>query len=257
MKLPKAHHLTAVFCLFFSHLALGQDTTYFDMYFEKVKTQSKSVYTEIIDCASDDNNRCAERIFLSDNMKLISVRRYSDYKRAELDGRCQYFFPNGNLGLETNYQKGLQKGKEKSFFENGQLKRLLIWDADTIVSGTFFNADGTPNTNVTQSDLYDFINQVPPAFPGGEQQLLKFLFTNIIYPEKAKENNWQGVVVMRFVIQKNGVVTDVEVIKSVQKVLDNEAMRVIKAMPRWKPGSVNGRPVRVRFTLPITFILEG
>lgn len=94
-----------------------------------------------------------------------------------------------------------------------------------------------------------------PDFPGGQKKLFKWLSANIKYPKEAQANKEQGRVIVRFVIDKDGKVTDAKVVRSISPSLNKEALRLIEAMPRWKPGEKAGQPVAVRFTLPITFRL--
>ena len=95
----------------------------------------------------------------------------------------------------------------------------------------------------------------PPMFPGGEQALMLFLRVNVKYPPSAVKRNVQGKVVMQFVVDKTGKVTEIKVAKSVDKALDAEAIRVCKLLPDFYPALENGEPVSVWFTLPITFQL--
>lgn len=96
----------------------------------------------------------------------------------------------------------------------------------------------------------------PAKFNGGEASLQKYIYSNIQYPAIAIENNIQGRVIVRFIIKENGEVTKVEIVKSVHPSIDKEAIRVIKRLPRFKPAEKNEHPVRVRYTLPITFKLS-
>lgn len=98
--------------------------------------------------------------------------------------------------------------------------------------------------------------QKPPAFPGGEHDLLKYLAENIKYPPLARENNIQGMVVLSFVIGKDGKVSDVGIVKDIGGGCGKEAVRVVQSMPAWIPGEANGYPVKVRFTLPVRFRLQ-
>ncbi len=96
-----------------------------------------------------------------------------------------------------------------------------------------------------------------PEFPGGYTAMMKFLNDNIQYPVIAAENGIQGRVVCQFVVERDGSITDVVVARGEDVNLDKEAVRVIKSMPRWTPGKQRGKPVRVRFTLPVLFRLEN
>jgi protein TonB len=95
-----------------------------------------------------------------------------------------------------------------------------------------------------------------PTFPGGDAELMKFINTNIVYPDIAKENNIQGRVILRFCVTYKGGVDQVSVLKSVDPALDNEAIRVIKMLPAWKPGKQGGKPVNVWYSVPVFFQLK-
>jgi periplasmic protein TonB len=95
-----------------------------------------------------------------------------------------------------------------------------------------------------------------PAFPGGDKAMMEFIYANIQYPEIAKENNIQGRVVLRFCVTYKGGVDQVTVIKGVDPSLDDEAKRVIKMLPAWKPGKQGGKPVNVWYSVPVTFQLK-
>ena len=96
-----------------------------------------------------------------------------------------------------------------------------------------------------------------PEFPGGQQALFKFLSENVKYPVIAQENGIQGRVICQFVVNKDGSIVDVEVVRSGgDPSLDKEAVRVIKSMPKWKPGKQRGKAVRVKYTVPVNFKLQ-
>lgn len=96
-----------------------------------------------------------------------------------------------------------------------------------------------------------------PQFPGGDAALMKYLSNNINYPQIAMENGVQGRVIVQFVVTKNGTVGEVKVIRSVDRDLDKEAVRLCKSLPKFIPGKMNGQAVNVWYTLPITFRLQG
>ena len=95
-----------------------------------------------------------------------------------------------------------------------------------------------------------------PEFPGGMSELMKFLAKSIKYPVIAQENGIQGRVVCSFVVNRDGSIVDIQVMRGVDPSLDKEAVRVISTMPKWKPGEQRGKPVRVRFILPVQFRLQ-
>lgn len=95
-----------------------------------------------------------------------------------------------------------------------------------------------------------------PSFPGGLNGLMTFRAQNMVYPVTAQENGVQGRVTVSFVVETDGSITDVEVARSVDPFLDREAMRIVKAMPKWTPGKKDGKPVRVKYTVPVVFRLQ-
>ena len=107
---------------------------------------------------------------------------------------------------------------------------------------------------VTQK-IFDVVEQ-QPSFPGGQNALLQWLQQNIHYPPVAEENGIQGRVVVSFVVEPDGSITNVQVVRGVDPSLDKEAVRVTKAMPKWQPGKQNGQAVRVKYNLPVQFRLQ-
>ena len=126
------------------------------------------------------------------------------------------------------------------------------------------------NTEWVDIDDYDVVTVEPepeeeeifmvvedqPEFPGGTAALLEYLRKNIKYPAICRENNIQGRVLVTFIVNKDGAIVEPEVVKSVNPSLDKEALRVISTMPNWKPGSQRGKPVRVKYTVPVNFRLN-
>ena len=104
-------------------------------------------------------------------------------------------------------------------------------------------------------NVYDCVEQMP-SFPGGTQKLKEFIEENLRYPKELEESCVQGRVIVRFIVERNGKLSNVKVVKSVHPVLDKEALRIVKLMPRWIPGRQNGITVRVKCYIPIIFRLK-
>jgi protein TonB len=104
-------------------------------------------------------------------------------------------------------------------------------------------------------NVYDCVEQMP-SFPGGSQKLKEFIEENLRYPKELEETCVQGRVIVRFIVERNGKLSNVKVVKSVHPALDKEALRIVKLMPRWIPGRQNGITVRVKFYIPIIFRLK-
>ena len=105
-------------------------------------------------------------------------------------------------------------------------------------------------------DEFFMVVENMPEFPGGDLGLMKYIQQNVKYPPIAKEYNITGKVYVQFIVDKSGTVTNVKVVRGVDKNLDAEAVRVVKSLPKYKPGKQRGKPVRVMFTIPINFTLN-
>ena len=123
-----------------------------------------------------------------------------------------------------------------------------------VISGVDDWAEILEVTEPDENGIFQVVEQLP-EFPGGMAELMKYLQKNLRYPQICKEQGVQGRVILQFVVNTDSTITDVNVVKSVNPHLDQEAVRVVKAMPKWNPGKQRGEPVRVRFTLPVTFRL--
>jgi len=113
-----------------------------------------------------------------------------------------------------------------------------------------------PREEKKKEEVFTHVEQMP-KFPGGDAELYKFISNNLNYPAMAIENNVQGRVVVQFVVTKDGSIGNVKVVRSVDRDLDNEAIRVCKKLPKFIPGKQNGQPVNVWYTLPVTFKLQS
>lgn len=134
-----------------------------------------------------------------------------------------------------NWTPGMQRGKNVKVSYNLPINFVLDEkDSDTIYK----------------------VVEIMPEFPGGKENLMKYLAENINYPEKAKEDGVKGRVFISFVVEKDGAVGGVKLLRGIGSGCDIEAMRVIKSMPNWKPGLSEGKPVRVQYNLPIKFQLD-
>lgn len=165
--------------------------------------------------------------------------------------------------LTNNINKSLIKRRFSMMFKekskiNSTLKYLLVVPFVIIVLIAFGIKDSTLKafTPVTQDSVYTK-SDVEPSFPGGIKELQKFIISNINYPEESRKNNIEGAVLVTFVVKSNGKIEDIKIKNSVNPELDNEAVRVVKLMPDWIPGEVNGERVDVMASLPFKFRLSN
>lgn len=148
------------------------------------------------------------------------------------------------------------------FFSNCANKSKEVQtDAETteVVPATELEKTVEPEVKVVEAEVKDDIFEVVehmPEYPGGTQELLKYLSSNIKYPANAEKNKIQGRVIIQFIVNKDGSVTNEKVVRSIDPELDAEALRVISSMPKWKPGMQKDEPVRVKYTVPVVFRVQ-
>ena len=149
-----------------------------------------------------------------------------------------------------------KKGKKNATINMGDNKTTLqIVETETRAETPEApTAEGT--FEPVQGDVFDVVEEMP-QYPGGPQALFEFLGQNVRYPKEAAKAGIQGRVIVTFVVEKDGSICESKVVKSVDPSLDAEALRVINAMPNWKPGKQNGKEVRVKYTVPVAFMLQG
>ena len=134
------------------------------------------------------------------------------------------------------------------------MKKLILISMMAAVCLMTASAQKTVVSQSNQS-IFDSVEQMP-EFPGGMSALIDFLSSNIKYPEDAIKQNIGGRVIVMFVVETDGSITNVRVARTVFPSLDSEAIRVVKSMPKWKPGKEKGRVVRVNYTLPVIFSIK-
>jgi len=130
---------------------------------------------------------------------------------------------------------------------NVQAQDAVVADAPEIEKVNSVQQDDDP--------IFTEVDEMP-KFPNGDDALMRFLMENLKYPQDARDERIQGTVFVTFVVEKDGSVTDVKTLRGVATSLDEESIRVVKAMPKWKPGVIKGEPVRVQFNLPLRFVLD-
>lgn len=141
-----------------------------------------------------------------------------------------------------------EKAAIRSFGEKAKYGALIIT--------TVNQQKEIDNEKISQPDVFDEVDEMP-QFPGGMAGLMQYLSTNVRYPEDAKESGAQGRVIVSFIVEKDGSISNARVTKPTYSSLDDEALRVVSAMPKWVPGKQNGEAVRVKYAVPVTFRLKG
>lgn len=136
------------------------------------------------------------------------------------------------------------------------MKRVLLILA-LLFTYVMVNAQNNTGSKEKTSNekIYDVV-EMPPSFPGGQAALLAWIASHVNYPQKAMESRIEGRVIVGFVIECDGSVSQAKIIRSVDPLLDDEAIRVVMGMPKWTPGRQNGKNVRVKYNVPVNFRLQ-
>ena len=201
---------------------------------------------------------------LKKRIKMMNKRRTSEI------GKAKYFLfapLAGVLLMVSNIECVAREiGEQIPEVAEVQQKAEQALNADVAVANPMAKAeaelkaeaktsDATAPADTTKSVVYD-IPETMPYFPGGQVLMLKYLADNIKYPASAVKAKKQGRVIVTFIVQKDGSVTHAKIAKSIDPELDAEALRVVKGMPKWTPGTQNGKPVNVKYSVPVKFSLQ-
>ena len=199
-------------------------------------------------------HKAAATIYNNFNVLPLKKRiRMMNKQRSKSIGQLKYLLFVPVAALLAAACAGNQK---QDTAEGGAMEEVVAvgYAVDSVEKQPAANMDVTAE-NLIQGEVYDMV-EVAPQFPGGSKELMSWLGQNLRYPVKAQEAGKQGRVVLQFVITKEGKVADIKVMRGVSPELDEEAVRVVKAMPAWTPGKQDGQAVNVRYTLPVTFRLQ-
>jgi len=231
MKLLLIFFLTTI-----SILGISQesDTLYFDKTDKQIEREN--YYYKRIILRTDDNhylvkdfynnNQLKQQIkylvtgeYIASNSDFLVIRPFTKIFNLKTNGKFISYYPSGAKKMEINFVNGKVSGINKRFLENGE-------------------------------EIHILLNPVP-EYPGGLEQLRKDIQREIKYPNEVK--GIHGIIFISFVIDKNGLVKNAEITRSLHPLLDKEALRVIKSLRQWKAGKFKGKPANMRMTLPINF----
>jgi TonB family protein len=158
---------------------------------------------------------------------------------------------------EEPQKKIIKKGKKNTTIKTNAVNEIVVVEQTPPVQEKVKPVEmPNPLKVEKQENAFDVVEEMP-QFPGGPSALFEFLGKNVRYPEAAYKAGVQGRVIATFVVEKDGSISEAKVVKHMSAELDAEALRVINSMPNWTPGKQNGVAVRVKYTVPITFRLQG
>ncbi|MGI9159409.1 MAG: TonB family protein [Saprospiraceae bacterium] len=228
--------------------ATAQKRVYYNDRQEVVKDTSDYVHYEI--ATKQSRKRIYVQRYNSDHI-LTHEGLFSDYdppKRTP-EGLHKRYRQTGELWYTEEFENGNRNGELHSYYPSGALKRVEKYANGQRTEGACFSEDGAP---VEYTPM-----ERQPEYPGGEAALLQYLMEEVQYPKSALENGITGVAVVRFVVNKEGVVQDVQLLKDPGGGCGQEAVRAVQAMSSWIPGFHDDQPGKVRYSLPVKFNLES
>lgn len=241
----------AILSSLFSIALHAQDITYYDNKDKVVKISALANYYK--ETRPDSvNPKWTRELTYYKSGKIKSDAVLNQWKKNSVTTKYERtykeWYESGKLHKIIEFSDGKLNGKALSYWENGNLKHEGIYENEKPIKGKNFNSDGSKN----QDGPY----RCPAEYPGGVAKMMQFLSKNIRYPAIAQEDNKQGIVVLKYIVDKEGNISNIQVLHKIGSGCDEEAIRVVKLMPRWTPGKQDGEPVDVDFTLPIKFTIK-
>lgn len=211
--------------------------------FTDIESYLNEEFSKYSDSIQDDDG--------NENEEFITENAYSEASTSKSN-----YVSND---ITTNKNKNISKSTSPQKSKTDELKTPAKKPQSNNITTTNVHKEveeaKTAKTDITES-VFIAVDQMP-QFPGGDAALMKFLSNNINYPRVAMENGVQGRVIVQFIVTKNGSIGEVKIVRSVDRDLDNEAIRLCKSLPNFIPGRMGGKPVNVWYTLPITFKLNN
>lgn len=241
-----------MFFVFFAAAALGnntqaQDTLFYRHLFENVKDRSVAKSYMIVKYETNDSLRATETTYyMSGQVKQITP--YIHYKKREKHGEETRYYENNRLYSSQSFMQGREEGKHMVYYPDGSLKREDLYINGKLDKGRCIGLDGKDTTY--------FAFYKAGEYPGGNDELLKFLAQNVKYPNKAKEQGTRGIVVVSFVVTEAGQVTNYRIWKSLTPETDAEAMRVSHLIQRFQPSVLDGEVIASQYHLPFRFSIR-
>lgn len=197
----------------------------------------------------DETGRGMATYYLKDGTLHSHQNEYKDLK----DGLCIWYYSDGKKSTEANYIRDTLNGELRRYNEEEQLKYVEHYEMGAIKKRWHYDSK-TGRLKGSDESISDFPDK-EAEFNGGMLAMQKWISENIEYPKEALVMNEQGRVYLGFIIETNGEISTIEIVRGVSESLDEEAIRVVESMPAWIPAEASGKRVRTRVRLPINFTL--
>jgi protein TonB len=210
-------------------------------------TDSAHAHSYSITRYTDSTKKAGNIKTWSADGRLESDISYSNIAKGERNGQEINYHKNGQLKSQIRNNQGKLDGEVTTYYATGQLKRKDTYKNDSLLAGNCFTLAGKDTT------WFPYITNA--QYEGGNQAIMKFIRSKIVYPKRAWENGLAGKVIIAFFVDEEGVVYNERIISNTEPLLNEEALRVFRLLPsKWKPALLDGEPVKSRYVLPIYFI---
>jgi TonB family protein len=224
-----------------SSIVAAQDTLYLNNEWKPANKPKNAVYRQVI--TNTDTGYVVNT--LNRQNQLESKSTYKDGYRKILHGYSATY-AGKHLGSEGRYVEGKQEGLWKYYHQDGAVSAVVTYKDNKRESASYFKPDGQPETDLQKAEHL-------PSFPGGSNAWGTYLVKNLRYPPEALKTQTSGQVRVEFTVTATGEIRDIIAVSGPSEELKSEAMRVVRMMPGWNPGVQFNRPVKVRYTMPISF----
>lgn len=216
---------------------------YLDFYGTEISSPGKATYY-IISVKTDSFYEKKTYFAHSDKIKLIE-----HFVNSKKTGNDTAFYEEGTIRYIVSYKNNKIDGELYAYYENKNIKRKEVYSNDSLISRLAFSTDG--DILKTKSDFI-----ILPEYPGGINELIKYLAYNIKYPAKGRREGKEGKVYVMFTVNKKGAICNSYIDVSLSPEFDNEALRVVNNLPNWKPGLIDNSIEAFSFRLPVSFKLQ-
>lgn len=235
--------------LFFSLLIISStlfaqnDTTFFDSSWEKSE-RSNASYFRIVEVVN------STKFILKDyyiNGQIQMKGEYSDDNLKVENGTFIYYEENGTISSTGDYKNGEKNGSWSWYFSSGKISSKEDYKNDERSSAKFFDENG--------NEVAEEIAEYMPEYLGGEKEMFKVIYSNIVYPTIARDGGLEGLVIIQFIVDEEGNVINPKVVKSVHPSIDEEALKAINRLGKFKQGKLHNKIIKVRLNVPVRFRL--
>jgi TonB family protein len=231
----------------------AQDTLFLNDLNDQVHSIQEATKILVREISNEGGSEAIERSYLVSGaqvgesmvVKTLNSQKKEIWIKNGLETR---WYETGELYMQINYKDGKLNGKESTFWEDGKRKRESNYRNGTFVNGKCWDREG--------NEVNYFPHETEAEYPGDDNARIRFLSSNMKYPTQARNRGEQGTVFVSFVVDEEGNVVNPELVRGVSTALDNEALRVVSIMPRWKPATKDGQNVPSKNYMPLRFVLN-